>query len=269
MFERRQVFLRPRKSLGQCFLNNRYIAVPAAEHARGRRVLELGPGYGMLTRELCRFAKSVVAVEIDRNLFSALSREGIGNLRLVNKDFFKASDDELGIGQVDIMISNVPYDLSSKVIDFVIGRRLEAVLYLQKEFVERMTASPGTRNYSRLSVMSQLCLSITKIMDVGRGNFEPVPKVDSALVYMKPKAVSISDEDREAIALLMQHKKKTVRNALRDSFRHLAGGREAADALAQRLAEKDERVFKLSPDELLSLAKRIGPTLRSTAPGPD
>jgi 16S rRNA (adenine1518-N6/adenine1519-N6)-dimethyltransferase len=221
----------------------------------------------MLTHELCRNAESVVAVEIDRNLFSALSREGITNLRLVNKDFFRASDGELGIGKVDIMISNVPYDLSSKVIDFIISRRLEAVLYLQKEFVERMTASPGTRNYSRLSVMSQLCLSITKIMDVGRGNFEPVPKVDSALVYLKPKSSAISDVEKEAIALLMQHKKKTVRNALLDSLRHLDGGREAAGALAKDLAERNERVFKLSPEELLSLAKRIGPSLRSMAPG--
>ena len=96
-----------------------------------------------------------------------------------------------------------------------------------------------------------------------------MPKVDSALVYMKPKAVSISDEDREAIALLMQHKKKTCEERAARFLPHLAGGREAADALAQRLAEKDERVFKLSPDELLSLAKRIGPTLESTAPGPD
>lgn len=259
MIERRQAFLRPRRDLGQCFLTNRRIAEIAAEHAAGKRVLELGPGYGILTRELCSKARSVVAVEIDRHLFSALSHEGIANLRMVNKDFFKASNAELGLDDTDIMVSNIPYELSSRVVEFLIEHRLEAVLYLQKEFVERMLAEPGTRDYSRLSVMSRLCFSITKIMDVGRGNFEPAPKVDSALVYMKPRARTISKAEREMMGVLMQHKKKTVRNAMRDSLRLFGDRSDEVRALADEIAERDERVFRLGAEELLAIARRLAP----------
>src|SRR5271157_6461724 len=105
MFERRQVFLKPRKELGQSFLTNRAVAVAAAEHAHGKRVLELGPGYGILTRELCRYADRVVAVELDRGLFRMLRHElDFDNLKLVNGDFFETGGDELELDCADIMI---------------------------------------------------------------------------------------------------------------------------------------------------------------------
>ena len=141
MLERRQVFLRPRKELGQSFLTNRSVAVMEAEHAHGKRVLELGPGYGILTRELCRYADRVVAVELDKDLFRMLKHEmAYENLKLISGDFFEVAEGELELKTTDIMISNVPYSLSSRIIEFLVEHRMQAVLCLQKEFVEHMLA---------------------------------------------------------------------------------------------------------------------------------
>lgn len=267
MFERRQVFLRPRKEMGQSFLTNRSVAVSEAEHAHGKRVLEMGPGYGILTRELCRYADRVVAVELDRNLFRMLKHEmDYSNLKLINGDFFEVGEGELELKDTDIMISNVPYSLSSRVIEFLVGHRLQAVLCLQKEFVDHMLAAPGTRKYSKLSVMSQLYFSITKMMDVERGNFNPVPKVDSAILYLKPRDREITARERELVNLLMQHKKKTVKNALEDSERQLGVGRKVLAAIAGGLKERRLRVFQMAPEDLLSLAKELEVTLGKKVP---
>jgi len=270
MFERRQVFLRPRRELGQSFLTNRAVAVSEAEHAHGKRVLELGPGYGILTRELCRYAERVVAVELDKNLFRMLKHEmDYSNLKLIHGDFFEVGDGELGLDSTDIMISNVPYSLSSKVIEFLVAHRLQAVLCLQKEFVEHMLASPGTRKYSKLSVMSQLYFSITKMMDVERGNFNPVPKVDSAVLYLKPRDREISVREKELVNLLMQHKKKTVKNAVEDSERQLKVDRKELARVAVGLKERKLRVFQMCPEDLLSLARELDVTLGRMAPAAD
>ncbi|MDE1854829.1 MAG: ribosomal RNA small subunit methyltransferase A [Candidatus Micrarchaeota archaeon] len=264
------MYLKPVKALGQHFLVNVAIAEMEAEHARGKNVIELGPGYGVLTRELCRRAKRVVAVELDRNLFTMLKGQfKERNLRLINKDFFEAGADELSLADTDIMIANVPYKLSSKTIEFLLDHRLQAVLCLQREFVRHMTAKPGTRNYSRLSVMFQLGFSHTKIVDVSRGSFRPAPRVDSVVIYIKPRGQTMGEGEKRVINALMQHKKKTVRNALVDSCSYLGAKPEEAREAADRTEEKDSRVFKLSPGELESLAKRISTGMSSMAPGPD
>ena len=267
MIGRAQVYLRPVKSLGQNFLVNRAIAEAEAEHATGKNVLELGPGYGTLTEELCRRAKRVVAVEIDRNLFAMLKHEmHEKNLTLINKDFFKASESELKLDDTDVMISNVPYKLSSKVIDFLLDHGLEAVLCLQKEFVEHMLAKPGSRNYSRLSVMFQLCFTYTKMMPVSKGSFRPVPKVDSVVVYVKPKSNVLSFSEKMVINAIMQHKKKTVRNAILDSRRQFKMDTEQLVRLAGSIKEKESRVFKLTPEGISGIARELVNAMNSAAP---
>jgi 16S rRNA (adenine1518-N6/adenine1519-N6)-dimethyltransferase len=267
---RTQVYLRPVKSLGQNFLMNRTIAEAEAEHARGKNVIELGPGYGMLTKELCRRAKRVVAVEIDRNLFAMLKHElHEKNLTLINKDFFKASRSELKLDDTDMMIANVPYKLSSKVISFLLDHRLEAVLCLQKEFVEHMLAKPGSRNYSRLSVMFQLCFSYTKMMSVSKGSFRPVPKVDSVVVYIKPKSDVLSLGEKMVISAIMQHKKKTVRNAILNSHRQFRMNAKQLLRLVESIKEKESRVFKLAPEEISNIARELINAMSSAAPVSD
>jgi len=128
---------------------------------------------------------------------------------------------------------------------------------MQKEFIEHMLAVSGSKKYSKLSVYAQLSFSMTKLMDVPRGNFRPMPKVNSALIYLKPKKREISEDGLLVIGMLMQHKKKELKNAIVDSAKQLGLSKEEAAKLASMLANKEKRVFKMSPDELLSTANEI------------
>jgi 16S rRNA (adenine1518-N6/adenine1519-N6)-dimethyltransferase len=257
------IFYKRKKRLGQVFLVNGGIAIAEAVHGLGKNVLELGPGKGILTKELCNNAKKVVAVEKDSGLYTLLKHEiKSKNLILINKDFFKATEDEIGLKDTDIMISNIPYNLSSKTIEWLSRKRMQAVLCLQKEFVDHMLAKPDTRNYSKLSVMTSLMFRVVRIMDVKRGNFRPVPKVDSVIVYIKPKGAEIPESTLSIIGFLMQHKKKTLRNALLDSASSIKAERKRLLQIADSLEKKGERVFKLSPEEILKTAEKISESLK-------
>ncbi len=244
--------------MGQVFLISPHIAEIEAAHATGKNVLEIGPGPGILTRSLLRDAKTVVAVEKDYNLYTALKANITSKrFRIIHKDFLDATDDELNLEKIDIMIANIPYSISSKVIGWLIEKKMQAVLCLQKEFVDHMLAEPNTRDYSNLSVTTSLCLRVTRIVEVNRNNFRPVPLVDSSIIYMKPLSDMPSRDELRIIAAMMQHKKKTVRNALIDSHGGLGMEKKEIAGMADGLKMKDERIFKLTPHELLYLSREI------------
>ena len=250
--------LKSKRRLGQVFLISEKVAEIEAAHADGKVVLEVGPGQGILTRAMCNVAKRVVAVEKDFRLYTILKHEiRAKNLTLINKDFLDATDSEIGLGKIDIMISNIPYYLSSSIIGWLSEKHMQAVLCLQKEFVEHMLASPDTRNYSKLSVMTSLLFRVTKIVGVPKGSFRPIPKVDSVVIYMKPIRDPLTKREAELIGLIMQHKKKTVRNAVIDSRAGLGMDKDELMGIAERIRNKDSRVFKLSPQEILSTAREL------------
>ncbi|MGC9037703.1 MAG: 16S rRNA (adenine(1518)-N(6)/adenine(1519)-N(6))-dimethyltransferase RsmA [Candidatus Micrarchaeia archaeon] len=260
---------KPKKRLGQSFLVNRNIAKAEAVHGAGKIVIEMGPGLGVLTKELCKVAKKVIAVELDPDLYSRLGRElKSRKLKLINKDFFEATSEELELENAEIMIANIPYQLSSKTIEFLSSNSLPAVLCLQKEFVEHMLAKPGERSYSKLSVVAQLSFRLSKIMDVSRGNFNPVPKVDSSIVLIEPKR-KIDKATLHILSALMEHKKKTVKNAIEDAAKELGISKGQAKMIAQKISNSSARVFKLSPESLLSLAEEIGRVIEESNKAPE
>ncbi len=252
------MYFKSKKSLGQVFLITESIAEKEAVHAAGKAVIEIGPGLGILTRKLCENAKKVVAVEKDRDLYGMLKNEiHSKNLVLINNDFFDISASRTGIEKADIMISNIPYNLSGKVIGWLAKNNMQAVLCLQKEFVDHMLAKPDTHDYSKLSVISALFFRVTKIMNVPKGNFRPVPKVDSVIIYMKPLKARISERLVWMIGLLMQHKKKTVRNAIIDSRKYLGMEKDEIISVANSAYMSDKKVFKLAPEEILKIAEYL------------
>ncbi len=242
-----------KRYMGQNFLISEAVATAESAHSIGKTVLEIGPGRGMLTKGLCKHAKRVIAVEKDARLFTALkSVLQYRNLKLINKDFFEATESELELSKIDIVIANVPYSMSSKIVMWLREHNIPAVLCLQKEFVEHMLAGEGTRNYSRLSVTCALSFRITEIMKVPRSSFRPVPGVDSEVIFIKPKNTAITPKEDSIINMLMQHKKKMLRNAILDSGINvtLYGGILPEETL-------QTRVFKMSPERLLAVAKSL------------
>ena len=247
---------RPNRRLGQCFLMNRQIATAEAKYANGMNVVEIGPGRGMLTEELCKAAKTVIAVEKDTALFNYLrSKMKQKNLNLINADFF--SVEESLFSKADVMVANIPYNLSSKLVFWLAEKQMRALICIQKEFAERMVARPGSNNYSRLSVESALRFSVHKVMDVQAGNFFPKPKVDSSLVYLVPKRTNIGKEEDMIIRLLMEHSNKKLRNSLADSSKELGIKKQDLRDMCDALETSDARPFQLSPEELLATARRI------------
>ena len=250
------------KRLGQHFLINEGVARAEAVHARGKDVIELGPGLGILTEKLCAVAKHVTAVEKDQRLYDFLfANVRRKNLKLIRADFFDVNEED---ARADMLVSNVPYVLSSKVLGWLGGRRMEAVLCLQREFVMRMHAKPGTRDYSKLSVFSQLQFTTSVIMGVAAGNFYPVPEVDSSVVYIRPKEVSLPEDEMRVLSLIMEHKNKKLRNAVCDSWKALGVDKHRVAGLADSLGDSAVRVSKLTPERLLNASKELAERLSRT-----
>jgi 16S rRNA (adenine1518-N6/adenine1519-N6)-dimethyltransferase len=247
--------------LSQVFINEK-IAREEAKFANSNDVvLEVGSGKLNLTKFLCQRAKYVVAIEKDKKLFEIslklAKNKNIKNLEIWNKDFLKLGKEdyerlkELGTNKI---ISNPPYHISSKILikTYEVCKEVgikEVYYALQKEFVEHLLATSG-KKYSRISVFANLHFEINQIFEIKKENFNPVPKVDSIFIQLKPKYFELEKEKEEIINLLMQQKKKTLKNAIRIAF-----GIEETKNFKEELLKK--RVFNLSPNELVEIATII------------
>ncbi|HPI66932.1 MAG TPA: 16S rRNA (adenine(1518)-N(6)/adenine(1519)-N(6))-dimethyltransferase RsmA [bacterium] len=199
--------LHPNRSNGQNFLIDRNILekiVAAGEIKKDDMILEIGPGFGVLTQELVKYSGQVVAVEKDRRLAEYLSEhktkliEHRNNLEIINKDILRFKIYDLGFKNFKI-ISNLPYQITSPVLwkflhydhlspvlPLVRGGGLESmVLMVQKEVGERICAQKG--QMSILSVLCQLYADCEIVAPVSRNCFWPVPEVDSVTVKLKIK----------------------------------------------------------------------------------
>ncbi len=181
-----------KKRFGQHFLANGHTAdriVEAADIHPEDIVLEIGPGQGVLTSRLLEKAKQVTAVEIDRDLIGNLSEQfgRRSGFHLIESDILALNLYEVfrdSPGRIKV-VSNIPYNISTPVIDLLIRNRalvLLAVLMMQKEVAERLLASPGSKDFGLTTINLGLCARIKKVMDVKPGAFNPPPEVMSSVV---------------------------------------------------------------------------------------
>lgn len=153
-------------------------------------VLEIGPGTGNLTMLMLEIAKQVIAVEVDpRMVAQLLKRVGISEyqpkLKLIQGDVLKTN-----FPYFDLCIANIPYQISSPIVFKLLSHRPVfkcAVLLVQREFALRLVAKPGSEFYCRLSANVQLLAKCDHLMKVGKNNFTPPPKVESAVVRIEPR----------------------------------------------------------------------------------
>lgn len=177
-----------KKDLGQHFLIDKRALetiVETADIKPTEKVLEVGPGMGILTRELCKRAKEVMAVELDPAMIGVVKTACIqfSNLWVKNEDILKFDTRELGIYKV---VANVPYYITSAIIRLFLeaeNKPEEMVLLIQKEVADRIAARPN--RMSKLSVATQFYGNPTVIATVPRTSFFPAPKVDSAIIKIK------------------------------------------------------------------------------------
>ncbi|MCC2638706.1 MAG: rsmA [Moraxellaceae bacterium] len=218
-----------RKRFGQNFLTDQNVIrriVAAFGPVPGQNVVEIGPGLGALTHELIGSLGRIQVVELDRDLAAALPQRlfGEGELIVHQGDALRFDFRTLAQGPHDLrIIGNLPYNISTPIL-FHLLEQVDAIadmtFMLQKEVVERMTAEPGTGDYGRLSVMLQYRCEVEWLLDVPPESFSPPPKVDSAVVRLRPHATpryNKVDEKRlqQLLTAAFNMRRKTLRNALK------------------------------------------------------
>ena len=263
--------LRPRKSLSQNFLTDPAALdaiVEAAELEPGDRVVEIGPGLGVLTRRLLAAGASVIAVEVDARLAEYLRAElyGVEGFELIEADALSLHPREMFLGQPIKVVANIPYHITSPLLHaFLEGERPPEliVLLVQLEVAERVAAPPGRMSY--LSVFAQNVASAEVLARVPAAAFEPAPEVDSAVLRLRRRAVPIvpAGDEREPFYRIVQagfrQRRKQVHNGL---SRELPVDREAiAAALAGCGVNPERRPQTLTLGEWACLTTVLGPQL--------
>ncbi|MFO1436562.1 MAG: 16S rRNA (adenine(1518)-N(6)/adenine(1519)-N(6))-dimethyltransferase RsmA [Gammaproteobacteria bacterium] len=223
---------RPRKRFGQHFLHDPAVIdriVAAIAPSIDKRILEIGPGRGALTRPLLAAAGHLDVVEVDRDLARLLPQQlnaGSDKLRVHCIDALEFKLDAVTtVDRPAIVVGNLPYNISSPLLFHLLAQTefiAEMVFMLQKEVVERIAAKPGGKEYGRLSVMIQYHCRVEHLFNIGPGAFTPAPKVESAVVRLTPRQQSASGRARsestlrELVRRAFTARRKTLRNALRD-----------------------------------------------------
>ena len=226
----------------------------AMARPEGKTVLEIGGGTGNLTSSLLEKAKKVITVEIDPQKAEELNERFIGEkkLKIIESDFLSIPKDKY---KADIIVGNIPYSASSPILFKLREWSFEhAVLCVQKEFADRMVAKPGDRNYSRLSVMSQIYFTPRYLKTVSAGCFRPIPEVDSAIVILFPKKEKILEKRDESITKIFIHRKKILAAAIK-SRDFTDTERARLSSTAEQLGILKKRIFHISPEEILKLLK--------------
>ena len=183
-----------RKRFGQHFLTAVDVIdriVRSIAPKPGERLVEIGPGLGAMTIPLRAHCDALTVIELDRDLAERLRRRG--DLDVVESDVLKVDFAALAerLGGPIRVVGNLPYNISSPILFHLIGAAphvVDQVFMLQKEVVDRMAAKPGTKAFGRLTVMLQWRYEIEHLFDVPPEAFDPPPRVNSAIVRMRPRA---------------------------------------------------------------------------------
>ena len=261
------------KSLGQNFIIDEEICPAIAEALSADRktaVLEIGPGIGVLTKELCRVAGKVVSVELDKRLFPVLEETlgDFGNFTLVEGDFMKL--DLAGLFEKEFsgfekikVCANLPYYITSPVIMTLLESRLpidEIVVMVQREAAQRLCAEAGTKECGAVSAAIQYYGNAEILFEVGRESFMPSPKVDSAVIRITPiadKGYGIDNEKAffTLVKAAFSQRRKTAVNSVSATLGIPKD--KVTEALGELSLDENIRAEKLTMEDFAGLTMRL------------
>ena len=265
-----------KKSLGQNFLVEPGILtkmLAAGEIDKDTVVIEIGPGIGALTERLAQEAKQVIAFEVDRRLEPILKNElaEYDNIEVIFQDILEANLPELFADRFEptdriVVAANLPYYITTPIIMNFIEANLPVdayVMMMQKEVAERMTASPGSKNYGSLTVAIDYYTEAEISFIVPRTVFVPQPNVDSAVLKLKRREEPKVAVDNEAFYFRLtrgsfQHRRKTLWNNLMGIYGKSDEAKEALRAGLETVGiEGSRRGETLSIEEFAALANEF------------
>ena len=233
-----------RKRFGQHFLTDRAVLdaiVDAIRPEPGEALVEIGPGLGAMTDPLVARCQRLTVIELDRDLAQRLRQRP--ELEVIEADVLQVDFAALAAraGQRLRVVGNLPYNISTPILFHLLGAVSHVIdqhFMLQKEVVDRMAAAPGCKDYGRLSVMLQWRYRIEAVLDVPPEAFEPPPRVDSAVVRMRPLPLVAGVDAAllgELVRVAFSQRRKLLRHTL---GRWLEARQFAGEFNVQRRAEE-------------------------------
>ncbi len=260
----RKYNIRPSKRFGQNFLIDQNIKnkiIGSIQLKREDAVLEIGPGLGALTEDLCRKVKKVIAIEKDKRLYDFIKKNiSLDNLEIINNDFleyeFKNISSRLTI------VGNLPYSISSPILNKLIDNRnhINSIyITVQMEFGERLVALPGTKDYGSLSCYAQFYGDPRILFKIPRGVFFPVPEVDSCFLKIGFEKQIDSSIDQDLLFKIIrssfEKRRKTILNSL--AFSGIFKSKEdALFCLTKAHISPTRRPETISIDEFILLSRQ-------------
>ncbi len=258
------------KKFGQNFLVDRYARQSIQQQIgsrEGMRLWEIGPGLGAITSLVLKSGAFVKVFEIDNGFCRVLSEEAFCDeerFALVQGDALKTlfAEEEMP----DIIYGNLPYNVGSVIIASLIEKKVlpeKMVFTLQKEVVDRMTASPGDENYSSFSLLTQLDYENRLSQIIRKGCFYPEPKVESAVVVMTKRKEPMIPESLRPLFLalvrdLFAQRRKNIRNNLSSGFVGKMGGKAAVESvLSSSGFTGSERAETFGFEEFVKLTRAV------------
>ena len=271
----------PRKQFAQHWLKSEKALssiVTAAELKKtsadtsGDRVLEIGPGTGILTRQLLLQADSVVAVEIDRDLCELLIRKlgKVDNFLLLQEDFLTVDLPSMLAPMPEFqnpnkVVANIPYNITGPIIEKLLGTIAcpaenpfdSIVLLVQKEVALRLNAKPGSTNFGALTVRVQYLADCDFICDVSAKAFQPPPKVDSAVIRLRPRMFPTTANDPRFFETLLKLGFGSKRKMLRNNLQSLVDRDRLSQLLETLGANPQSRAEDLSVEQWVLLSNQL------------
>ena len=274
---------RAKKRFGQHWLKDEQILnhiVAAADVSAGDRILEIGPGTGLLTRRLVPYAERVVAVEIDRKLCQRLRNEFhlADHFHLIEGDYLDLNLPEQFAAQctngagngpkwlpLNKVVANIPYYITGPILENLLGRISQPnpqpfdsiTLLVQKEVGDRICAKPGTKAFGALSVRVQYLADCEIVCPVPAKAFSPPPKIDSAVVKLMPRPLATPAEDPKRLETIVKVGFATKRKMLRNNLKSLVDRDRLTEILEELGVNPQARPEELGIEQWVALSKQV------------
>jgi 16S rRNA (adenine1518-N6/adenine1519-N6)-dimethyltransferase len=221
---------KPKKRFGQNFLQDENILNKILKEINPQPddlIIEIGPGYGVLTKKLLSATPNLIAVEIDNELAVSL-KERFSQLNLISEDFLETDLSKLPKdGKKLRVVGNIPYNITSPILFKLIGNNdlvKDAVFMVQLEVAKRMSADRGTKDYGILAVVLKYFSETKLCFKISPNVFYPKPKVFSALVHINFKEITYPEDEQQLFIQIVKasfgNRRKILKNSFSNSIFH-------------------------------------------------
>ena len=253
--------IKAKKSLGQNFLIDKNILkkiVNIGNISRDDNILEIGPGTGNLTEYIIKSKpKTLVAVEKDVELSKILERKFNNQIKVVNKDILKLSENFYN--EEFITYGNLPYNISTQILAYwCLNKKIKfkkMILMFQKEVADRITAKVNTKNYSRITILANWKFSIKKIFDISPECFSPKPKIKSTILEFVPKKNITEIQNPKNLEhitrIFFSQRRKMIKKNIIKLFKNY---RDVSKSINLKLTDRPQNI---SVDKYIKIVKKF------------